>query len=79
MSHLPVFLICLIWNASGGWQTHTVKRWKMSETDALRREEPSAPPGGRGWTLNEDWAATILGLVLLILVITGVIPVGVVP
>lgn len=51
----------------------------MSETDAVRREEPSAPPGGRAWALNEDWAATILGLVLLILVITGVIPVGVVP
>jgi len=50
----------------------------MSETDAVRREEPSAPPG-RGWALNEDWAATILGLVLLILVITGAIPPGVVP
>lgn len=51
----------------------------MSETDAVRREEPPASPGGRAWTINEDWAATILGLVLLVLVITGVIPVGLVP
>ncbi|SIS13806.1 hypothetical protein SAMN05421833_13080 [Microbispora rosea] len=28
---------------------------------------------------NEDWAATIVGLVLLVLVITGVIPTGLVP
>ncbi|MEV4296409.1 hypothetical protein [Microbispora rosea] len=29
--------------------------------------------------INEDWAATIVGLVLLVLVITGVIPTGLVP
>lgn len=29
--------------------------------------------------ISEDWAATILGLVLLILVLTGVIPTGLVP
>jgi hypothetical protein len=29
--------------------------------------------------LNEDWVATIVGLVLLVLVLTGVIPVGLVP
>ena len=28
---------------------------------------------------NEDWAATAVGLVLLVLVLTGVIPVGLVP
>ncbi|MEV5408888.1 hypothetical protein AB0K60_08620 [Thermopolyspora sp. NPDC052614] len=50
----------------------------MSDLDAVRREEPSVSPGGGTW-INEDWAATILGLVLLLLVITGVIPVGLVP
>ncbi|GGO22779.1 hypothetical protein GCM10010116_45990 [Microbispora rosea subsp. aerata] len=29
--------------------------------------------------LNEDWAATIVGLVLLALVLIGVIPTGLVP
>ncbi|GAA3789866.1 hypothetical protein GCM10022226_05890 [Sphaerisporangium flaviroseum] len=51
----------------------------MSETEAVRREEPPAQPGGRTWAINEDWAATIIGLALLVLVITGVIPVGLVP
>ncbi|ADG88310.1 hypothetical protein TBS_05840 [Thermobispora bispora] len=31
------------------------------------------------FAVNEDWAATIIGLALLVLVITGVIPTGVVP
>lgn len=30
-------------------------------------------------TLNEDWAATIVGLVLLVLVLAGVIPGWLVP
>jgi hypothetical protein len=34
---------------------------------------------GRGSWLNEDWAATILGLVLLALVLIGFIPEGVIP
>ncbi|MGW4640982.1 hypothetical protein ACWEN6_20820 [Sphaerisporangium sp. NPDC004334] len=29
--------------------------------------------------INEDWAATIVGLALLVLIIIGVIPVGLVP
>ena len=33
----------------------------------------------RRFTLNEDWVATIVGLVLLVLVLTGVIPPGLVP
>ncbi len=40
------------------------------------------PPGGdaarRSW-FNEDWAATILGLAILALVLLGVIPEGLVP
>jgi hypothetical protein len=30
-------------------------------------------------SINEDWAATIVGLALVVLVITGVIPAGLVP
>ncbi|WP_284681340.1 hypothetical protein [Sphaerisporangium fuscum] len=41
--------------------------------------EPEPTTGGGTRILNEDWAATILGLVLLILIITGVIPTGLVP
>ncbi|GII32506.1 hypothetical protein [Planotetraspora mira] len=51
----------------------------MSETEAVRREEPPAEPSGWTSAINEDWAATIVGLLLLVLVITGVIPTGLVP
>jgi hypothetical protein len=30
-------------------------------------------------SINEDWAATVVGLILLVLVLTGVIPTGLVP
>ncbi|MEW9553357.1 hypothetical protein [Nonomuraea sp. NPDC050783] len=41
----------------------------------MNRQEP---PESRT-AFNEDWAATILGLVLLVLVLVGVIPPGLVP
>ncbi|WP_279339498.1 hypothetical protein [Sphaerisporangium perillae] len=42
--------------------------------------EVEPPTSGESRTaLNEDWAATIVGLVLLVLIITGVIPTGLVP
>lgn len=43
-------------------------------------ETGAAPPAksGGSW-LNEDWIATILGLIILALVLTGVIPQGVIP
>ncbi|MFC4059218.1 hypothetical protein ACFOWE_12990 [Planomonospora corallina] len=43
--------------------------------------ESSPPPTEREsrTAFNEDWAATALGLVLLLLVVTGVIPTGLVP
>ncbi|MEV7006176.1 hypothetical protein [Streptosporangium sp. NPDC051022] len=44
----------------------------MSETGP-----PTAPEGRTA--INEDWAATVVGLVLVVLVLTGVIPVGLVP
>lgn len=31
----------------------------------------------RGWHINEDWAATIVGLALLVLILTGVISKGI--
>ncbi|MFI6266972.1 hypothetical protein [Micromonospora sp. NPDC051006] len=41
----------------------------------------SAPPtvSESRFALNEDWAATLLGLLLLGLVLLGVIPTGLVP
>ncbi len=44
------------------------------------RDDQPAPtaPEGR-FALNEDWAATILGLALLGLVLIGAIPAGLVP
>jgi hypothetical protein len=40
---------------------------------------PAAPTRApeRGFTLNEDWAATVIGLVLLVLILTGVISHGI--
>ncbi|GAA2296947.1 hypothetical protein GCM10010149_51780 [Nonomuraea roseoviolacea subsp. roseoviolacea] len=40
--------------------------------------ETPADDAGR-IAISEDWAATALGLLLLVLVLTGVIPVGLVP
>ena len=49
---------------------------------------PSSPPSGprddtvtaaRRLALNEDWAATIVGLLLLALVLTGLLPGWLVP
>ncbi|MFI7023849.1 hypothetical protein [Micromonospora sp. NPDC049900] len=38
---------------------------------------PTAPESR--FAINEDWAATLLGLALLALVLIGVIPAGLVP
>jgi hypothetical protein len=42
---------------------------------------PDHTPGPPPWAalLTEDWAATLVGLLLLVLVLTGVIPTGLVP
>ncbi|MET7471628.1 hypothetical protein ACFYON_24520 [Micromonospora sp. NPDC005686] len=42
---------------------------------------PPEPPtsGSSRLAFNEDWAATILGLALLLLVLAGAIPAGLVP
>ncbi|MEU7800028.1 hypothetical protein AB0B10_12210 [Micromonospora arborensis] len=42
---------------------------------------PSTPPtaGESRLAFSEDWAATVLGLALLALVLLGVIPAGLVP
>lgn len=47
-------------------------------------ETPPPPPdpavaGARRRALNEDWAATVVGLVLLALVLTGLLPGWLVP
>lgn len=45
---------------------------------------PPAPPdesvrAERRLALNEDWAATVVGLVILVLVLAGVVPAWLVP
>ncbi len=40
--------------------------------------EPGNEPAPR-WRVNEDWAATVVGLVLLLLVLAGVITKGMIP
>ncbi|MCX5116132.1 MULTISPECIES: hypothetical protein [Micromonospora] len=44
-------------------------------------QPPPTPPtaGASRLAFNEDWAATILGLALLALVLLGAIPAGLVP
>ena len=37
------------------------------------------PARRRGFKVDEDWAATILGLLLLLVVLLGLIPEGVIP
>lgn len=42
--------------------------------------EHDAPTGGESRSAGiEDWLATIVGLVLLLLVVAGVIPAGLIP
>ena len=41
--------------------------------------DAAAPPTPTGFRINEDWAATLVGLLLLVLVIAGVIVKGMIP
>lgn len=50
----------------------------MSNDNPPNEEPPTVTERTRA-AVNEDWAATVVGLVLLALVIIGVIPPGVVP
>ena len=50
----------------------------MSETTPERTPD-TAVTAARRVALNEDWAATIVGLVLLALVLTGLLPGWLVP
>ena len=50
----------------------------MSENNAIAGGAPPEQPA-RTARINEDWAATILGLVLLALALVGAIPAGLVP
>ena len=59
----------------------------MSDPASPRPDSPRPHPSGpdpavgtaRRLALNEDWAATIVGLVLLALVLTGLLPGWLVP
>ena len=50
----------------------------MSETTPERTPD-TAVAAARRVALNEDWAATVVGLVLLALVLTGLLPGWLVP
>lgn len=41
-------------------------------------DDSTTPSRSRGFSINEDWAATIVGLVLLLLVLVGAVPTGVI-
>ncbi|MFC9895668.1 hypothetical protein ACFVMC_18440 [Nocardia sp. NPDC127579] len=41
-------------------------------------QTPPEPRSGRWFTWNEDWLAALVGLVLLILVLVGAVPAGLV-
>jgi hypothetical protein len=40
-------------------------------------ETPPPPAPSGGFRINEDWAATILGLLLVVLILSGVITKGI--
>ena len=42
-------------------------------------ENESTPRAERRWRVNEDWAATIVGLAILLVVLLGLVPKGLVP
>lgn len=41
--------------------------------------EEEAPNDHGKFSINEDWLATVVGLVLMTLILTGVIPTGIIP
>lgn len=41
--------------------------------------EPAAEPPAGGFRINEDWAATAVGIILVLLVLAGVIVKGMIP
>lgn len=51
----------------------------MSETPAPPAPTPEPASPRRRWSVSEDWAATVTGLVLLGLALVGVIPAGLIP
>ncbi|MET7402676.1 hypothetical protein KZZ52_35820 [Dactylosporangium sp. AC04546] len=40
-------------------------------------DDPAPPPTRSGPRISEDWAATVVGLLLLVLILSGVITKGV--
>lgn len=50
----------------------------MTEPAPVTSDEDAPDQHGK-FSINEDWLATVIGLVLLALVLLGVIPDGVIP
>ena len=51
----------------------------MSDPASSRPDSPDHVAAARRLALNEDWAATVVGLLLLALVLTGLLPGWLVP
>lgn len=50
-----------------------------SVAPAVPSSAPDSPSVAPGFRINEDWAATAVGLILILLVLAGVIVKGMVP
>lgn len=48
-------------------------------TDPGQASEATDPREAGKFSISEDWAATILGLTLLVLAFSGIIPEGLIP
>lgn len=50
----------------------------MTENPSVTVEE-DLPTDHNKFSINEDWIATVVGLVLLVIALVGIIPVGLIP
>lgn len=46
---------------------------------STRPDEPEVPTASGKFSISEDWLATAVGLALLALCLTGIIPAGLIP
>ena len=50
----------------------------MTENSSVPSEEDLPTDHGK-FSISEDWLATVVGVVLLVLALVGIIPVGLIP
>lgn len=51
----------------------------MSTSQPVAAASPDAPDGAGKFSISEDWLAVVVGLALLALALTGIIPQGLIP